>query len=417
MTWVGFTEACWERNRRCWALISSMFGRPSERSSLPRFAAYERPRVVQQAETALAVAPQTVTAARNPRSAGGPHDFSSEGDYWWPNPQKPDGPYVQRDGLTNPDNFVAHRQVLLAFGRNLGALAAAYRLTRDERFATAAVRHLRAWFVDPATKMNPNLLYSQAIKGLSTGRSIGVIDTLHLAEVALGVEALRGAKALSKADDAAITGWFRDYLAWLRTHPYGIDESKAKNNHGTCAWLQIACFARLTGNDPLLAESRVRLKEVLLPGQLAADGSFPEELRRTKPYGYAIFNLDVMTALAVVCSTPQENLLTWSLPDGRSLTRGVAWLAPYLADKGAWLKSVHKAAPGPGGKMIITDQLVKADVMYWDDWPVRQPCLIFGALATGRADWLATWQKLDPDPQVEEIRRNFPIRQPVLWVR
>ena len=388
-------------------------------ATLPAFdlAAYERPRVVQQAETALAVAPQTVTSARNPRSAGGPHDFSSEGDYWWPNPQKPDGPYVQRDGLTNPDNFVAHRQVLLAFGRNLGALAAAYRLTRDERFATAAVRHLRAWFVDPATKMNPNLLYSQAIKGLSTGRSIGVIDTLHLAEVALGVEALRGAKALSKADDAAITGWFRDYLAWLRTHPYGIDESKAKNNHGTCAWLQIACFARLTGNDPLLAESRVRLKEVLLPGQLAADGSFPEELRRTKPYGYAIFNLDVMTALAVVCSTPQENLLTWSLPDGRSLTRGVAWLAPYLADKRAWLKSVHKAAPGPGGKMIITDQLVKADVMYWDDWPVRQPCLIFGALATGRADWLATWQKLDPDPQVEEIRRNFPIRQPVLWVR
>ena len=44
---------------------------------------------------------------------------------------------------------------------------------------------------------------AQAIKGRSTGRSIGVIDTLHLAEVALGIEALRGSKALTPAEDAA----------------------------------------------------------------------------------------------------------------------------------------------------------------------------------------------------------------------
>jgi len=387
--------------------------------ALPHFdlAAYERPRVVQQAEAALAAEPKTVTAARNPRSAGGLHDFSSEGDYWWPDPKNPAGPYIQRDGLSNPDNFIAHRQFLLSFGRDFGALAAAYKLTHEEKFAAAAVRHLHAWFVDPATKMNANLEFSQAIKGLNTGRSIGVIDTLHLCEVALGVEALRGAKAFSKDEEAAVTGWFRDYLKWLRTHPYGVEESKAKNNHGTCAWLQIACFAHLTGDANNLAAARTRLKDVLLPSQMLADGSFPEELRRTKPYGYAIFNLDVMTALAVVCSTPGEDLMTWSLPDGRNLVQGVAWLAPYLADKNEWLKKVHKAKPGPDGAAKISDELVQPDVMYWADWPVRQPCLIFGALAAGREDWLATWQKLDADPQVEEIRRNFPIRQPVLWVR
>jgi hypothetical protein len=286
----------------------------------------------------------------------------------------------------------------------------------EERFAAAAVRHARQWFVDPATRMNPSLLYSQAIKGRSTGRSIGVIDTLHLAEIALGIEALRGSKALSKDEDAALTGWFRDYLHWMRTHPYGVDESNAKNNHGTCAWLQIACFAKLTGDEAALAESRKRLKEVLLPGQMAADGSFPEELRRTKPYGYAIFNLDVMAALAVVASTPQENLMTWSLPDGRSLAKGVAWLAPFIADKELWLRTVHRTAPGPDGAARPTLELVKPDVMYWDNWPVRQPLLVFGAFATGRRDWLELWQKLDPDPQVEEIRRNFPIRNPVLWL-
>jgi hypothetical protein len=385
---------------------------------LPHFdlAAYERPRVVQQAGAVLTAAPKTIVAARNPKSAGGLHDFSSDGDYWWPDPKNPDGPFIQRDGMTNPENFVAHRQALLAFGRNFDVLAAAYALTHDERFAAAGVKHLHAWFVDPATRMNPTLLYSQAIKGRFTGRSIGVIDTLHLAEVALGVEALRGAKAFTKDEEAAITGWFRDYLTWLTTHPYGVEESNAKNNHGTCAWLQIACFAHLTGDTEKLAAARQRLKEVLLPTQMAADGSFPQELRRTKPYGYSIFNLDVMTALAVVCSTPQENLMTWSLPDGRNLVKGVAWLAPFIADKNAWLKNVHCASLQQTDA-VMTGDLVKPDVMYWDDWPVRQPCLIFGALAAGREDWLATWQKLNPDPGVEEIIRNYPIRQPVLWLR
>ena len=142
--------------------------------ALPQFdlATAERPRLVIAAEVSVRVEPKTLVTARNPRSAGGLHDFSSEGDYWWPDPKNPDAPYIQRDGLTNPDNFVAHRQLLLSFARDFGILSAAYKVTHEERYAAAAVRHLQAWFVDPATKMNPNLLYSQAIKGRSTGRSI-----------------------------------------------------------------------------------------------------------------------------------------------------------------------------------------------------------------------------------------------------
>ena len=359
--------------------------------------AYERPRILRNADESLLATPKTIVVEHNPRSAGGLHDFSSEGDYWWPDPEHPDGPFIQRDGMTNPENFVAHRQLLLAFVRHFGALTAAYKITGTERYAGAAVQHLHAWFVDPATKMNPNLQYGQAIHGRNTGRSIGVIDTLHLAEVALGVEALRGSKALTKEEDAAVTDWFRNYLHWISTHPYGLEESQAKNNHGTCWTLQAACFARLVGDKAILADCRRRLVEVHLPNQMAPDGSFPDELRRTKPYGYSIFNLDVMTALAEVLSTKDDDLMRFTLPDGRSLIRGVEYLAPFIADKSKWPK--------------------KPDVMYWNDWPVRQPFLLFGAIAAGREDWLGLWKKLDADPQVEEIRRNFPIREPVLWVK
>ena len=385
---------------------------------LPNFdlATHEKPRLVKNADAALAAEVKTVVAARNPRSAGGLHDFSSEGDYWWPDPQKPDGPYIQRDGMTNPDNFVAHRQFLLSFARNFGYLAGAYKITREERHARAAVKHLSAWFVEPATRMNPSLEYSQAIKGRFTGRGIGVIDTVHLADVALGVEALRGAKALTPDIEKGVVGWFRDYHSWIRTHQYGIDESKAENNHGTCWVLQAACFARLIGDQESLADCRRRLKEILLPNQMAVDGSFPREMVRTKPYGYAVFNLDVMTAVAVVLSTPQENLLTWSLPDGRSLVKGVEFLAPFVADRNGWLKSVRKPSK-PTAAQAESSEPIKPDVMYWDDWPVRQPFLIFGALTTGRTEWLETWKKLNPDPSVEEIIRNLPVREPVLWVR
>lgn len=387
-------------------------------AALPAFdlVAYERPRLEKAAVAALAAEPKTIVAARNPRSAGGLHDFSSEGDYWWPDPKNPDGPYVQRDGLTNPDNFVAHRQLLLAFVRHFGVLAAAYRATGDERYAAGAVKHLHAWFVAPETKMNPHLLYSQAIKGRSTGRSIGVIDTVHLAEVALGVEVLRKSKSLTKDEDAAVTLWFRDYLKWITSHPYGVEESNTKNNHATCWTLQAACFARLVGDKDVLRESRRRLTEVHLPNQMAADGSFPQEVARTKPYGYSLFNLDVMTGLAVALSTPEDDLMNFTLPDGRSLAKGVAWLAPYVADKNLWLKEVRKPA-SPTAAQADSKEPIKPDVMYWDDWPVRQPCLIFGAIATGRTAWLETWKKLNPDPTVEEIVRNLPVRQPVLWLR
>ena len=41
----------------------------------------ERPRILEKAERYLEQAPRTVTADSCDRSAGGPHDYYSEGDY------------------------------------------------------------------------------------------------------------------------------------------------------------------------------------------------------------------------------------------------------------------------------------------------------------------------------------------------
>ncbi|MBS1566043.1 MAG: alginate lyase family protein, partial [Bacteroidetes bacterium] len=157
-----------------------------------------RAQVLAEAAIALTEEPLTVTAATSPRSAGGRHDFFSEGDYWWPNPQSPDSPYIQRDGMSNPDNFTAHRLAMIRFSRCIGALASAYKITGDEKYVRAAIKHCRAWFVDTATRMNPHLLYAQAIKGRATGRGIGIIDTIQFMEVVQGLMAMQDAKSMDR---------------------------------------------------------------------------------------------------------------------------------------------------------------------------------------------------------------------------
>jgi hypothetical protein len=366
------------------------------RATSPDVASIERARLLPAAEAFLREAPVTVTARWSPRSAGGPHDFFSEGDYWWPDPANPDGPYVQRDGESNPANFVEHRRALIRFSTQVSTLTSAYLLTGDERFAAHALAHLRAWFVTPATRMNPSLLYSQAIKGRVTGRGTGIIDTIHLVEVARAAEHLARSRSADSADLSAVRRWFADYLGWLTTHEYGLQERDAANNHATCWVMQVAAFAHLTGQTRLLADCRRRFKEILVPGQMAADGSFPLELKRTKPYGYSIFNLDALATICQILSTPGDDLWTWTMPDGRGMRRAVRWLFPYLRDKSAW----------PAAR----------DVMYFDEWPVRQPSLLFAGLAYQDPDLTGLWASLNGSPTTEEVIRNLPVRHPMLWI-
>jgi hypothetical protein len=356
-----------------------------------------RQQVLAEAAWAMQQEPVTVTNETSSRSAGGKHDFFSEADYFWPDPKNPDGPYINRDGMTNPANFVAHRKAMIRLSKIIGALASAYQLNRDEQYVAQAVKHLRAWFVNTETYMNPNLQFSQAVKGLFTGRNYGIIDTIHLMEVAQGVLVMENAGAFDKETLAGVKLWFHRYNEWLNTSKMGLDEKRTKNNHSTCWAMQVASFAKLCGDQAWIDTCINLYKTVLLPNQMGADGSFPLELARTKPYGYSLFNLDAMATLCQIISKPgQQDLWSFQLPDGRSIEKAIRYLYPFVANKPSWT--------------------YKPDVMYWNDWPVAHPFLLFGANRFGVKEWLETWKKLEHDPQVEEVIRNLPVRHPLLWM-
>jgi hypothetical protein len=341
--------------------------------------------ILSEAQKNLSEKPVTVTSYQSERSAGGRHDFFSEGDYWWPDSSNPNGPYIQKDGLTNPDNFVAHRKAMIRFSKIVANQTSAYLITGKTIYAQQAINHIKAWFVDTNTMMNPSLLYAQAIKGKVTGRGIGIIDMIQLIEVAKSIQILEKTNLIPTDDRLKIHQWFTDYLNWVTTHPYGIDERNAKNNHGTCWIMQVSAFADLVKDKALLDYCKDRFLNVIIPNQMNERGAFPLELKRTKPYGYSLFNLDAVMTIAHIykINTP-------------ALKKSIEFLYPYVQDKKNW--------PYP------------KDVMYWDEWPVATPFLLFGYIQYNEPNWLNTWKALSHFPTNEEVIRNLPIRNPLIWL-
>jgi len=363
----------------------------------PELIRFEKQRVLSRAALFLDEKPVTISASSCERSAGSRHDFYSEGDYWWPDSLNPDGPYIRRDGLSNPENFPDHRKALMRFSMITGALTSAWLLDGDTVYANKAMEHLEAWFINDSTRMNPNMLYAQAIKGRYTGRGIGIIDALPLVEVSRSVVLLEQTAFVSPEKIKEIKDWFTDFLNWLNEHEYGKAEMIHPNNHGSCFALQAAAYAGLTGNDSVLKACAARFREDFLPRQMGPDGSFPLELERTKPYSYSLFNLDALCTLAqVIRLYSGEDLWNYSTPEGRSLGMGLDFMYPYIADKESW--------PYP------------EDVMYGNKWPVSQPALFLAALAFENMNYLNTWISLEHDPVEYEIQRNLVIRYPMLWI-
>jgi hypothetical protein len=359
--------------------------------------AIDRDRILRMAAAALQAEALSITKFPAKLSEGGPNDFYSNGDYWWPDPSKPNGlPYIQRDGQSNPDNFSHHRLAVRDLRDAVAALGAAYKLTGEEKYAAKAVELLRVFFLDPATRMNPNLNYAQAIPGVSPGRGIGIIDALHLIEIPRAIAAMEKSPAFPPETVSGLRLWFRELGDWMMSSKNGQDEAKTTNNHAVAFFLQLAVYAQFSGDTAKVEECRRQFKEVFVAKQMAPDGSFPRELGRTKPYAYSIFQLDNMATLCQILSTAEDDLWKFELPDGRGIRKAMIFLFPYLVDKSSW---PHKP-----------------DIQAWEGWPSRQPALLFGGLALGDPRFVELWKKLPPDPKDAEVQRNIAITQPVLWV-
>lgn len=291
-----------------------------------------------EADEALKQTPLTIVNKPILPSSGDKHDYMSVGPYWWPDPEKPDGlPYIRRDGERNPEVQKTDRPLLAKLISTVKTLGFAYGFSGREDYAKHAGVLLRTWFFDPDTKMNPNLVYGQAIPGICDGRGIGLIETAGFARDLLpAVSFLVESEHWSDEDMQNLQAWFHTFLEWMLTHPYGVDEARHGNNHSTAYDVQVTTYAFFVGQPDLARRILEGVGERRIAVQIEPDGQQPLELERTKALGYASGNLALMLELAEIARQWGIDLINYESADGRSIKKAFDWLYPFWIGKAEW---------------------------------------------------------------------------------
>ncbi len=296
------------------------------------------------AEAAAAGPLYSVTFHKAP--VGGPNDYCSQAPYWWPDEQ---GRFVRRDGHFYPGRFLHHRADMAAMAdASLTLAQAGYYLRRPED-ALRAAELLRTWFIDPKTRMNPHLNHAQAIPGVCEGRSLGIIDTIHLLKVVHGAAYLSGPAELTDG----LKDWFSAYLDWLMNSGFGRQERAYHNNHAAWWHVQAAAYAAFTGAWGLFDQCLESFLDHVLPAQLTEQGAFADEITRADAMHYSLFNLDAFVLMAELAYVNGRGLVVWQAErgPGRSIRKAMDFLLPYLTDETPW--PYTRIAPLPPGLLPL----------------------------------------------------------------
>lgn len=297
-------------------------------------------KLITQADELLSFRPRSVLEKTLTPASGDKHDYFSMGPYWWPDPAKPDGlPYIRRDGEVNPE--ARRNSDVGAFAQTCAAievLGTAFYLTGEARYAEKAAALARGWFLDPATRMNPNFQHAQAIPGITSGRGIGIIEAQNLMRANEGLALLAASPAWTESDRAAMHTWNEQFYTWLTTSKNGLEEKNWYNNHGSWYDAQTAhlalVLARVDDAKKILTDGL----QVRVAKQIEPDGRMPHELERTRSLAYSIYNLEALFLCARLGEFVGVDWWRFATPDGRGIGSALRFVAPYVDAKKPWPK-------------------------------------------------------------------------------
>ena len=315
------------------------------------------------ADKALLEGPFSVTDKSQLPPSGNKNDYVSYSRYWWPDPTKADGlPYIRRDGETYPGSQsldASDRQRIGAFGENTEVLALAYYFTGEKKYAQKVALLLRVWFLNEATRMYPNLNHAQCRPGHNTGSKSGVLDGRIMIKALEASLLIEGSKALSKEEKQGLKRWAEAYFEWLTSSELALQEAASKNNHGSYYDVQALYFALYAGKKVKAQQIAQNFYQKRVLKQIQTDGSMPEEITRTRPLFYSIYNLNALFLFAHLAEMVGEDLWKTNDPSSR-LRTALDYLVPYTDPEKPWPHPTLKAT----NRMDIFQILQLADRVY-----------------------------------------------------
>jgi hypothetical protein len=317
--------------------------------------AYEQ--LLQDADKLLDYAPVSVMQKNGMPPSGDKHDYMSIAPYFWPDPSKPNGlPYINKDGVVNPEvRQYTDKTNLPVVCNNIYLLSLAYYFSNDEKYARHASKLAEVWFLDTATRMNPNLNYGQAVKGVTEGRAAGLIDSRFFIWAIDGIRLLQTSRYWTARDQASMKQWFSAFLGWMQTSRIGQQEMNATNNHGV--WYDAQSLAMALFADSVeLAGKIVQRAADRLDRQMDTSGLFPLELTRTTSLHYSVFILNAFIVVAELSQQTSTNLWTLETPSGKSLKKALQVILPFTTRGKPWpWPQIHEFNFYNAVPLLVTD--------------------------------------------------------------
>jgi hypothetical protein len=137
-------------------------------------------------------------------------------------------PYIGRDGKVNPDvRSLNGPGAINSVGQFALYGSIAFATNRNVMYSQGVVKAIDTFFLDPTSKMNPNVNFGQMVRGPGpehqNGTFTGILDIRGLVKVINGIFILKsgGSSEWNNAKDQDMRSWVQEYARWLEESKIG----------------------------------------------------------------------------------------------------------------------------------------------------------------------------------------------------
>ncbi|MFD2891039.1 alginate lyase family protein [Flavobacterium chuncheonense] len=298
---------------------------------------------------------------------GSIHDYYSLSRYAWPNPETETGlPYVGRDGEVNPEIYSLQDSYMLGSVCNeVYKLGLAYFYTEDERYVNWIKELIKVFFIEEATRMNPNFEYAQVVKGKTNtgGATIGAFPLVYLID---GIQLVQTSKNWEMTNQDEIEKWFEAFFDWMLNSEKGKNQGRAPNNIGTYYTVQVSTYALFLkkydiAKDILLNQGKHRVDE-----QINEFGELSFELKRGNPFEYVKFAVTSFDLLMNLSSVLGVDLIKYKNSKGTGVLDVHYWLLPYALGDKKWDYSKEKVSKNQIAIVLLRSNLCECSKYFYE---------------------------------------------------